>query len=499
MATLRSTLTNGSLPGLAQQAAREFGEKVAITVDGSEITHRDLDVCARRVAGWLIGRGLRRGDRVLFSTPSRLDFIVAYLGVLHAGGVAVFANPTSTSRELRTLIERAGPVVAFADAAGAELLTEAGVGRVVSLETDFESVVTQGPRIPGPVASSGDLAHLLFTSGTTGQPKGVPLSHSNLTASITSAMWAWRWSSDDVLVHALPLSHGHGLSGLHTAWVAGSTVHVLAQFDPVTLPRKIAATEATVLFAVPAMYERLVNCADSDPAHFGSLRLAITGSAPMPQPLARRVADLIGQLPLERYGTTESGYNLANPYEGIRRQGTVGFALPGAEVVLADRHGRPVPAGQEGEIAVRGPQVFSGYWEERGRNKCRFPGGWFGTGDLGRLVDGYVQVTGRLKDIIITGGMNVSPREIESVFEEHPAIARAAVVGAPSDRWGEEVVVFVVPTNAASIDVEELTEYARSLLASYKRPKRILALDELPTNHLGKVLRNKLVALVETR
>jgi malonyl-CoA/methylmalonyl-CoA synthetase len=290
-----------------------------------------------------------------------------------------------------------------------------------------------------------------------------------------------------VLVHALPLSHQHGLSGVHLSLLCGSRAVIFSRFDPAALTGAIVEHRATVLFAVPAMYERLHGWDGIRDADLSSLRLAVSGSAPLPAALAERVADRLGQLPLERYGSTEAGLDVSNAYDGPRRPGRVGWALPGIELRLD---------GEDGEILVRGPQVFDGYWNRPDATaEALTEDGWFRTGDLGRLddEDGSLEITGRSKELIISGGLNVYPREVEAALEDHPAVAQVAVAGVPSERWGEEVVAFVVA--AGDLDGDALIAHCRERLSSYKCPKRVVALDELPVNRMGKVRRDALAEM----
>jgi malonyl-CoA/methylmalonyl-CoA synthetase len=348
-----------------------------------------------------------------------------------------------------------------------------------------------------PVDADGDdVVMLAYTSGTTGRPKGVPLSHVNLLSSTRGVMWAWRWNEDDVLVHALPFSHQHGLSSVHISLLSGSRAVVYSRFDPDRLCAAIESEKATVLFAVPAIYEQLVTWEGIEEADFSSLRLAVSGSSALSPRLARKISALLGQDVLERYGSTESGLNVSNPYKGPRRFGSVGFPLPGTELAIVDDDSHSLPPGNDGEIVLRGPQVFSGYWDLPDATKENFyPGGWFRTGDVGQVDpdDGYLTITGRLKEMIISGGLNVYPREVELVLEDHATVDKAAVVGVPSERWGEEVVAFVVSAQGRKVDDEELTAHASQHLSAYKCPKRFFAIDELPRNQMGKVLRDELV------
>jgi malonyl-CoA/methylmalonyl-CoA synthetase len=427
--------------------------------------------------------------------------IEAYLGILRAGATVLLANPAYTKAELRHLAEHSGAMAAVA--AESALATLRELARDVPqlklvLDIAAAEAAGLGP-LPVEQLGSDEVALLAYTSGTTGRPKAVPLTHANVLASIRAVMLAWRWSADDVMVHALPLFHQHGLSGISATLLAGSRAVIGVKFDPDETCEAIERERGTVLLAVPAMYERLVGCDAFRTERLGSLRLLVSGSAPLSPAMAERVGQLVGQIPLERYGTTESGLDVSNLYEGPRKPGSVGLPFPGIEMALLDAEARPVPDGEDGEIVVRGPQVFAGYrGDEQATAESFHPGGWFRTGDIGRIDpdDGFVSITGRAKELIITGGMNVYPREIELALEESPAVARAAVVGVPSQRWGEEVVAVVIRASGADLDEERLIAFAGERLAPYKRPKRVVFMDELPVNHMGKVVRAELVRLV---
>jgi len=487
---LRTRLSAGSLAAAAHETALAGPDRPAIEVDGQGLTHGELDQRAGRMAGWLVSQGIGAGDVVLLSAPSSLDFAAAYLGVLRAGATALLANPAYTESELELLVTDSGAALALAAGLGFDRLgAVASRGsrlRVASLDDGtFASA-----RAIEPVARErGVPAILAYTSGTTGRPKAVPLSDANLLASIRAVMLAWRWEPDDILVHALPLFHQHGLGGLHTALLSGSRTVVRSRFDPEELCAAIASAGASVLFAVPSIYQRLVDWEGVADAGLGRLRLLVSGSAPLSPALAGRVSSLAGAPPLERYGLTESGLDVSNPYDGERRAGFVGLPLPGVEMELAGERGEALGPGEDGEIVLRGPQVFDGY-RGAAETGAFYPGGWFRTGDLGRVdpADGYLQITGRLKELIISGGMNVFPREVEMALEEHPGVRRAAVVGVPSERWGEEVVAAVVPGGGTSASERELLEFARHRLAPFKCPKRIVIVSELPANAMGKVL-----------
>jgi acyl-CoA synthetase (AMP-forming)/AMP-acid ligase II len=311
----------------------------------------------------------------------------------------------------------------------------------------------------------------------------VPLTHAQLAVSIRSAMAAWRWSADDVLAHALPLYHQHGLSGLHAALIAGGTVHIRSRFSPADLARTVGEGEATVLFGVPTIYQALMSADDVDVAPLRRLRLAVCGSAPLNPALAERLADVLGRVPLIRYGTTETGLDVSNPLDDPHGD-TVGVPLPGVLARIID-----------GEIQLRGPQVFFGYWHDPAATEAAFtPDGWFRTGDIGAVdpATGHLTIRGRTKEMIITGGLNVYPREVEIVLEQHPSVAEAAVAGVPHEWWGEQVTAWVVLRDGHGFDEAALIAHARTRLAGYKCPKQVFQRASLPRNHVGKIVRGAL-------
>ena len=347
--------------------------------------------------------------------------------------------------------------------------------------------------VTGIAAAPRDVALLAYTSGTTGTPKGVPLTHGQLAASIRSAMAAWRWGQDDVLAHALPLYHQHGLSGVHAALIAGGTVHIRSRFGPADLARTIEQTGATVLFAVPTIYQALQDAGIMAGPGRSGLRLAVCGSAPLSPALAGRLTANLGRVPLIRYGTTESGLNVSNPVDDPRGD-TVGVPLPGVLARIGTADGEADP-GADGEIQLRGPQVFAGYWHDPAGTAAAFtPDGWFRTGDIGAVdpVTWHLRIRGRTKEMIITGGLNVYPREVEIVLEDHPSVAEAAVAGVPHARWGEQVTAWVVLRHGYRFDEAALIAHTRTRLAGYKCPKRVFQLAALPRNHVGKIVRSVL-------
>jgi acyl-CoA synthetase (AMP-forming)/AMP-acid ligase II len=485
-------LGDETIPALAAAAASRVPDRVAVTVDGEPVTHAGLDDEAGRVAAWLATR-IRPGDRVLLAAGASTGFVRCYLGALRAGAVVVLANPGFTAAELRHLVADSGAVLAFADPGPARRLAELGPqGSTPLLTADVRELPERASPATGIVPRPDDTALLAYTSGTTGRPKGVRLTHRQVAVSIRAAMAAWRWHADDVLVHALPLYHQHGLGGLHAALIVGGSVHIRSKFSAADLVQTAGAARASALFAVPTIYQALL-AAGTPTDGLRGLRLAVCGSAPLSPALAERLPDLLGRLPLVRYGTTESGLNLSNPVADPHGD-TIGVPLPGVLARIRATDGLADP-GADGEIQVRGPHVFTGYWNDPAATAAAFTAdGWFRTGDIGSVdpATGHLVIRGRSKEMIITGGLNVYPREVEIALESHPSVAEAAVTGVADERWGERVTAWVVPADGYGFDEAALIAHARTLLAGYKCPKRVFQVAALPRNQLGKIVRSAL-------
>ncbi|NJC71290.1 AMP-binding protein [Planosporangium thailandense] len=475
-----------TLPGAWTAAwAADPDRTVLSTLDGAAMSAAELAERTAIAAARYAAAGLAPGDRVLISAGPSLDLVVAYVAALRYGLAVVPANTAYTARELAGIAADAAPALAVLDdpARAGELPRVTG--------PDLAGLPTPAADVALDEAAPRDVALIVYTSGTTGLPKGVPLTHGNLLASAHAVRIAWRWEPDDRLALCLPLFHVHGLGvGLHGTLTAGASALVLPGFDPAGVAAAIRDHRATLFFGVPTMYHRL---AESEHlAALAGLRLAVSGSAPLPADLHEAVAAGSGQHVLERYGMTETIMLVSNPYDGERRPGTVGFPLPGVAVRLAPRPGGTA------EIEVAGPNVIAGYRNRPDADAAAFaPDGWFRTGDLGVLdPDGYLRISGRAKELIITGGYNVYPREVEEVLRAHPGVADAAVVGAASAEWGETVAAFVVAgdaVDAATLE-RDLVAWCADRLAPYKRPRLWRWIDAVPRNALGKILRHELVA-----
>jgi malonyl-CoA/methylmalonyl-CoA synthetase len=477
------------------------GTRFLETLGPVHYTWADLDSITARFARHLQALGVAPGERVAAQVEKSPEAVLLYLACLRAGAVFLPLNTAYTLPELDYFLAdaeprvvvcdpaRAGAVAELPGAKGATVLTLGGDGRgsltaaAEALPTGFETVA----RAPD------DLAALLYTSGTTGRSKGAMLTHDNLAANALTLREAWGFTAADVLLHALPIYHTHGLFvAINTTLLAGARMIFLPRFDPeaviAALPR------ASVMMGVPTHYVRLLAHPGLTREACRGMRLFISGSAPLLEETFARFEAQTGHRILERYGMTETGMNTSNPLHGPRRPGTVGPPLPGVEVRVCDEAGRVLGPGETGVLEVRGPNVFKGYWRmpERTREEFR-KDGFFVTGDIARIdPDGYVAIVGRSKDLIISGGLNVYPKEVESVIDRLPGVVESAVVGVPDPDFGEAVVAVVVPEKGAAIDAAGVIAAARGQLAGFKVPKRVVLADALPRNSMGKVQKNLL-------
>ncbi|MHB1776575.1 MAG: class I adenylate-forming enzyme family protein [Acidimicrobiales bacterium] len=482
------------LPAIWAARWAAAGAAPALVVDRVAHTYDELDHRTRTAAGRLAGVGLGRGDRLLWSAGPSLDAITVALAALRIGAVLVPFSPALTEREVGVLAGDARPRAAVVDREGAARSVAGAAPATLLLGPDLLPLADARPRglrsVPpvgaaegaGAVLDSvapGDPAMIVYTSGTTGRPKGAVLSHRNLAAGVAAVASAWQWTGGDRLVLALPLFHVHGLCiGLLGTLATGASAVALDRFEAATVLDAAADERGSLFFGVPTMYHRLV--ASGRAAELGRLRLCVAGSAPLPATLWSEVRRVAGIEVLERYGMSETLLTLANPYDGERRPGTVGLPLPGVSARLDD-----------GELLVAGPSVFGGYWGRPAADAECFVDGWFRTGDLAAVsADGYYTILGRRGDVIITGGHNVYPAEVEDALLGHPSVGEVAVAGRPSEEWGEAVTAWVVP--AAAVSEQELLAFAAGRLAPYKRPRRVHFVDSLPKNAMGKVQRDRL-------
>ena len=486
-------------PASIVEAVLQHNERTPDTIclrfEGTAVTYAELwsriEAFARALHTW----GLQPGDRTALFMGTSPDFLAAYLGTHLAGGIVVLVNSQYRQVELRHILHDAGVRICFTEP---QLRTE--IDRVRSDLPHLEAIIETGasldaflmagspyePMLP----DSEAIAAIGYTSGTTGSSKGAVLLHRNQIANIRSVCQAWHWTRDDHLLLTLPLFHVHGLMvGIHGTFFTGASVDLRRSFNAAEVYDTLLAGHVTMFFGVPTMYTRLLIEAATRTERPNRIRLFVSGSAALSAETFARFEQIFGQRILERYGMTETLMNLTNPYHGERRAGTVGMPFPGQEARVVDvRTRQPLPPDTDGEIEIRGPHVCAGYWNRPDATAERFmPDGWFRTGDLARVsADGYYTITGRASDLIISGGYNVYPREVEELLQKCPGVDQVAVVGLPDPDLGEQVVAAVV-RNDPGLGEEQIVSFCRDHLASYKKPRRILFVDALPRNAMGKV------------
>ncbi|WP_226573659.1 malonate--CoA ligase [Acuticoccus sediminis] len=471
-------------------------------------TYGDAAEISGRYAARLIELGVKPGDRVAVQVPKSIEALMLYLAVVRAGGVFLPLNTAYTPSEVSYFVGDAEPVLVFCDPkdeAAIRPIAEENGARIETLGVSTGPGDTAGSFLAG--LSDGlslgadvprgpdDLAAILYTSGTTGRSKGAMLSHDNLASNSATLVGHWRFTPSDVLIHALPIYHTHGLFvATNTVMISGASIIFLPKFDAKEvislMPR------ATALMGVPTFYVRLIAEPELGEAS-KSMRLFVSGSAPLLAETHDRFREITGMAILERYGMTETNMNTSNPYDGDRRAGTVGFPLPGVELRIVDPEAselKILPQGEIGMIQVRGPNVFKGYWRMPEKTAEELAAdGWFTTGDLGKVDErDYVHIVGRGKDLIISGGFNVYPKEVESVIDELPGVDESAVIGVPHPDFGEGVIAVVVPRAGETLDAATIEAALKDKLARFKQPKLIEFVDSLPRNTMGKVQKNVL-------
>lgn len=439
------------------------------------------------MAAWLQNMGVKVGDRVLAQTGKRPETLMLYLATVAAGGVFVPLNTAYTPAELDYFISDAEPVLFMVDEStkSAAVVAQANGVQTASLDDDFN--ISSSSFVPVP-RSGDDLAAILYTSGTTGRSKGAMLTHTNLLSNAQTLAKAWRYTADDVLLHALPIFHTHGLFvATNVTLAAGASMIFLPAFNLDDMVQLLP--QASTIMGVPTFYSRMLGDDRFNEASMAHMRLCVSGSAPLLDETHRAFNAQTGHAILERYGMTETNMIASNPYEGDRRPGTVGRALPEVEVRLGSADEKVI-----GGIEVRGPNVTPGYWRNQEKTDESFTqDGFFITGDLGKISeDGYVSIVGRQKDLVISGGYNIYPKEVEIEIDALPGVVESAVFGVPHKDLGEAVAAAVVVAPDANITAETILEALKDRLARFKQPRSVTLVDALPRNTMGKVQKNVL-------
>ena len=491
---------SSNLARLVSEAAERHPERPALKLDDAVLTYRQLDGATAHVAGLLKAKGVGTGDRVGIMLPNVPYFGVVYYGILRAGGVVVPMNVLLKGREVSFYLSDPGAKLVFAwydfaeaAEAGAE---KAGAEAILVKPGDFEKLLAeQEPDREMADKAPEDTAVILYTSGTTGKPKGAELTHFNLHRNAErSATDIMEMSEDDVIMGCLPLFHVFGLTcGLNTSVLRGCTLTLIPRFDPAKALEVVGRDQVTIFQGVPTMYAAMLNHPDAETAETASLRTCVSGGSALPEAVMRNFEKTFDAQILEGYGLSETSPVASfNMPDRPTKPGTIGCAIPGCEMKLVNLDGTDTAPGEIGEIAIRGENVMKGYWRRPDATAEAIPDGWFRTGDLATVdEDGYYTIVDRKKDLIIRGGMNVYPREVEEVLYTHPDVLEAAVVGVPDETLGEEIGAAVALRPGSSTTLDEVQEYVKERIAAYKYPRRIWELDELPKGPTGKILRRE--------
>jgi malonyl-CoA/methylmalonyl-CoA synthetase len=475
------------------------------TTAGREISYASLRTESGRFAAALMSRGVAPGDRVAVQVDKSAEAVLLYIACLRVGAVFVPINVANTANEVEYFLRDSRPRVAVIRPADRALLepaaTHAGVSYVETLGADGEGSLLElarhaqeNPKLPAR-GGENSLAAIVYTSGTTGRSKGAMLTRANLAGNAAILAEEWRFTAQDILLHALPLFHIHGLFvAINTVLASGSSMLLLSKFD--AGPASQLLRQVTVFMGVPTHYTRLLQLPGLNREITAGVRLFVSGSAPLLAETHQEFLRRTGHTILERYGMTETLMNTSNPYDGVRKPGSVGPPLPGTAIRVADAASGVVEAEPDaiGVLEVKGPNVFAGYWQDPEKTRGEFTAdGWFKTGDLGRIDgDGYVHIVGRAKDLVISGGYNVYPKEVEAELDALTGVLESAVFGVPHPDFGEGVTAVVVPETACMLSEADIINSIQVRLARYKVPKRIIFIDELPRNAMGKVQKNVL-------
>jgi len=493
-------MTNANLYALFQQHfPNDLDAPALVSPDGATITYGGLDAMSARLAGVLKSLGVTKGDRVAVQVDKSPAAVALYLACLRVGAVYLPLNTAYTPSEVAYFLSDAEPTLLVcrpqSEHALKGVIADGNTLHVRTLDGHGEGSLnaqTAEPLTTIAEVDATDLAAILYTSGTTGRSKGAMLTHDNLASNAIALHDMWGWREGDVLIHALPIFHVHGLFvALHCALLNGSKMWFLPKFDANQVIELLP--QSTVLMGVPTFYTRLVDHRGLTRNACANMRLFVSGSAPLLAETFSAFEDKTGHRILERYGMTETGMITSNPLDGERLPATVGYPLPGVDVRIADEDGNVLGADEIGVLEVTGPNVFKGYWRMAEKTASEFRGDWFITGDVAKMSnDGRVSIVGRAKDMIISGGYNVYPKEIETVIDDLDGVKESAVIGAPHPDFGEAVVAVIVCEDGTTRSEADVQGAIKDDLARFKHPKRVFIVDELPRNTMGKVQKNVL-------
>jgi len=495
--------SNFLLKQLREASIGSEADIFAVLDNDSVVSYSELFTKAEKIAAMLVRQGLKPDDRVVVQVDKSIFAVELYLGVILAGGIFIPLNTAYTVLELEYFISDATPSILICDLKKESQLSpvaqQAGVKQILTLNQDGSGNLTdlankESAGFSGVTRSANDLASIIYTSGTTGRSKGAMLSHENLSSNATTLADYWKFEKNDKLIHSLPIFHVHGLFvAINITLLVGSSMIFHHKFEADVILEDMS--RATVLMGVPTFYVRLLELDALNTQSTKNMRLFVSGSAPMLEDTHKQWEAKTGHAIIERYGMSETNMNTSNPYDGDRRAGTVGYPLPNIEVLVTDvSTGKSLAIGEVGSIEVRGPNVFKGYWEmpEKTAEELR-DSGFFITGDLGSFDKrGYLSIVGRSKDLVISGGYNIYPKELELIIDQIEGVKESAVIGLPDSDFGEKVVAVIVKKADSEINSQDVLDYIQPKLARFKQPKSIFFVDELPRNTMGKVQKNSL-------
>lgn len=482
------------------QTCKSWPEQ-GIVVGGNHYSFRELDQQSERLASGLYHKGVRSGDVIAICVPNGIELVLLHLAVFKLGGIVLPLNPRYTPHELSFILNDASAVAFFFhDRPPSEIEPLKNMACTLRLCVDvsesnvFQRFFDASPDFPLSQHQENDIACICYTSGTTGTPKGACLSHRNICFDVRTLLNYWEVTHNDRFLLVLPMFHVHGLMlGLYGCFMFGHTTWILPSFAPEQVITSLLEFQATMFMGVPTIYQRMIQSPSVKRLRFSEMRLFTSGSAPLSEEIFNRFTELTGHTIVERYGLTETVINTSNPYNGEKIPGTVGVPLPGVDIKIVVSQGVQVEDDTIGEIYVKGPNVFQGYLNRPDATQASFKDGWFATGDLGKIRnDGYLQIVGRIKELIISGGYNVYPNEVEQVIQQFPGITEVAVIGVPDKDFGETVHAVVVLEKDAEWSEDQLKQESRKFLAFYKIPRSFRFVDKLPRNALGKIQKHLL-------
>ena len=495
-----------SIASLFHQTALKLPDKVAIEFEGERVTFREIDLIGNKVANSFRNLGIKKGDRVAQFMPNSLELVYSIVGNFKNGSIVVPMNIGFKEQEIYHILSDSEAKLVITDRERLPIVKNVK-NRLPKLKyiilTDAKETGTyyfndlikkSSGKKPSVKIRDKDYSIIFYTSGTTGKPKGAALTQKNVVSGMKALEQAWRLSKDDIFLLTLPLYHIHGIGvALLTSLDVGNFTILTKKFAAEEVPETIQKRKVTLFMGVPTMYFKLLEIENLERYDLSSMRLFVSGSAPLSAELFCKLKKALGHEILERAGMSESMMNFSNPYDGKRIPGSVGPCLPGVKVKITDKNYKNVPVDKEGEILIKGPNVFYGYWRKPELNREIFRNGWFVTGDLGKIdKNGCVYILGRSKDMIISGGINIYPREIEDVIESMPQVRECAVVGVPDKEFGESVKAYIVLNSGSKLKEDDVIDYCKEKLASFKKPKYVEFLDALPKNTMGKIIKEEL-------